>query len=224
MFGATDSGDLGGAGVVHVPVPRLGQLRPLLQLRHVGLDGVGDPVEHLVLVDRPVRAALTRGAVVRDQDDDRVVQLPALLEVVQQPADLVVGVAEESRVDLGHPREQPFLIIGERIPGPHGVEFGPALPVGARLAGVRVDRRQFGFIGDDAGLLLPLEDQLPVRFVAHVELAAVFVDPFFRGVMRCVARPRAVVEEERLVGGYSFRVADELQRPVGQVGGEVITL
>jgi hypothetical protein len=37
-----------------------------------------------------------------------------------------------------------------------------------------------------------------------------------------MARARAVIEKERLVGRHSLGVADELQRSVGEVGGEVI--
>ena len=33
---------------------------------------------------------------------------PVCLEEVEQPADLVVGVAQEARVDLGHAREERF--------------------------------------------------------------------------------------------------------------------
>ena len=69
----------------------------LVEAPQVLLDVVGDAVEELVLVERPVRAALAARAVVGDDDDDRVLELPGLLEVVDQPAELVVGVADEAR-------------------------------------------------------------------------------------------------------------------------------
>ena len=75
------------------------------------LDRVRQPVEELVLVHRAVRAALARRAVVGDEDDQRVVELPALLEVVEHPSELVVGVAQEAGVDLRHPREEMLLVI-----------------------------------------------------------------------------------------------------------------
>ena len=56
----------------------------------------GMPLANLLLVDRPVRAALAAGAVVGDQDDHRVLALAGLLEVVEQPPDLVVGVRRGS--------------------------------------------------------------------------------------------------------------------------------
>ena len=70
------------------------------------LDRVGQAVEDLVLVHRAVRAAFAGGAVVGDEHDQRVVELAALLEVVEHPPELVVGVAQEAGVDLRHPREE----------------------------------------------------------------------------------------------------------------------
>src|SRR4051794_34309892 len=80
----------------------------------------------------------------------------------------------------GHPAEEPPLVVGQRIPGPHGVALRPALAVGARLLEVRVDRRQLGVLADDAHPLLAIEHELAVALVAHVELAAVLLDPLLR--------------------------------------------
>jgi hypothetical protein len=49
-------------------------------------------VEEERFVQRSVRAALGAGPVVRDGDDQRVVQLADLCQEVQQAADMVVGV------------------------------------------------------------------------------------------------------------------------------------
>ena len=113
----------------------------LVQQLEVLLRGVGDAVEELVLVDRPVRPAFSRRAVVGDQHDDRVLELPAVLEVVEQPTELVVEVAQEARVHLGHPTEQRLLVVTERIPRPDDVELRPRLAVVAGLVRERVDRR-----------------------------------------------------------------------------------
>ena len=87
-----------------------------VQVLQVVLDLVGDAVEVGVLVDRAAWSALAGCAVVRDQDDDCVVELAAVVEVVEQPPDLVVGVAEEACVDLRHPREQALLVIRSANP------------------------------------------------------------------------------------------------------------
>jgi hypothetical protein len=57
----------------------------LVDHREIALQVVGDAVEQQVLVDRAVRAALAGRAVVGDQDHQRVVSLPGLLQVVKQP-------------------------------------------------------------------------------------------------------------------------------------------
>jgi hypothetical protein len=196
-----------------------------VQILEVVLDLVWDPVEVRVLVDRSTGATLARRAVVGYEHDHRVVELAALLEVVEQPADLVVGVAEEAGIDLGHASEQALLVVGQRVPGADGVGLGPFLgPVHALLVNVRVDRRQLGLLGNDAHLLLAVEHELAVGLVAHVELALVLVGPLLRGVMGRVARARAEVQEERLVGCDGLRVLDERQRAVSQVRGQVVAL
>ena len=63
-------------------------------------------VEEPPLVERAVRAAFAAGAVVRDHDDDRVLELLGVLEVVDEATDLRVAVGDEAREHLGHPREQ----------------------------------------------------------------------------------------------------------------------
>ena len=69
----------------------------LVEHREVGVDVVGDAVHEQHLVDRPVRAALAAGPVVGDDDDHGVLALAGLLEVVEQPPDLRVGVRQEAR-------------------------------------------------------------------------------------------------------------------------------
>ena len=152
------------------------------------------PLKSRLLVDRPVGAALAAGAVVGHQDDHRVLPLPGLLQVVEQPPDVVVGVGEEPGVDLGHPREQPLLAVRQRVPRLGDVQRRERLAVGP-LAGLgradRVDRRQLGVGRDDAHLLLPGQGLLAHRLVAHVELALELVDPLLRRVVRRVAAPGA---------------------------------
>ena len=127
-------------------------LRPaeLVDHRQVRLDIVGDAVSEQHLVHRPVGTALAAGPVVRHQDHHRVLALPGLLQVVKQSADVMVGVRQEPRVHLRHPREQPLLLGGQRIPRPGDVQRRERLALGSR-AGLRradrVDRRQLGSAG-----------------------------------------------------------------------------
>ena len=106
----------------------------------VGLDGVGDVVEELVLVERAVRAALAAGAVVGDDDDDRVVELPGLLEVVDSRADLVVGVAQTNPAYTSAMRAKSrFSSSSSESQGRTKSSFGHGWPAGrsrrARRAG-----------------------------------------------------------------------------------------
>jgi hypothetical protein len=139
-------------------------------LRKVVCDAVGE----LHLVDGAGRPPLAARSVVGDDDDERVLELSALLQVVEQPADVVVGVCQEPGVDLGHPREELFLVLAELVPGACVVERRERQAVRAR-AGLRrsdrVDRRQLRVGRDDAELLLAGEGLLAHRFVADVEAA-----------------------------------------------------
>ncbi len=210
---------------VRIVVVRL-RTAEIVEERHVGLDGVGDALHHLHLVDRAVRAALTRRPVVRDEDDERVLAPAVLIEEAEQPSDLVVGVREEPGVDLRHAAEQLLLVVGERVPGTGDVQHRERLALGARSVGGadRVDRRQLGVLWNDAELLLAGERLLAHRLVAHVEPAFELVDPLLRGVVRRVAGTECVVEEERLLRGDRLRVHDELDRLVGQVDAQVVAL
>ncbi len=60
----------------------------------------------------PELAALLTGTVVRQQDDQGVVELAESLEVVDQPADLGVGVLEEGGERLLEPGGQALLTVG----------------------------------------------------------------------------------------------------------------
>ena len=175
-------------------------------------------VEELVLVDRAVRAALTGRAVVRAVHDDRVVQLTGLLEVVDDPTDLGVGELRESGVDLGHPREQPLLVVVERGPGADVVDRRRG------LAGERVDVGELGALGQDAALDHPREHPLAVGLVAVVELPGVLRDVLLRGVVRSVVRAGAEPQVPGLLGRGRLAVGDERDRFVGQVLGQVVAV
>ncbi len=192
-------------------------------LGQVVLDAVGE----LHLVDGAGRPALAARTVVGDQDDERVLELFALLQVVEQAPDVVVGVREEAGVDLGHPGEELLLVVAELAPRARVVEHRERQVVRA-LTSVggsdRVDRRQLRVGRDDPELLLPRERLLAHRLVADVEAALELVDPLLRRVVRRMAGAGRVVEKERLLGRDRLRVLDELDRLVGEVLGEVVAV
>ena len=133
-----------------------------------GLEG-GHAVEVGHLVERAVHRAFGRRAVVADDVvDERVVEDAEVLDRVDHPADVVVGVLEEAGVDLHLAREHRLQLVRHVVPGRDLV----------------VARGQLGVGRDDAQLLLAGERALALHVPAVVELALVLVGPLLRDVVR----------------------------------------
>ena len=108
----------------------------------------GHPVEVGHLVEGAVHGALGRGAVVADDVvDDRVVEDAEVVDGVDQPADVVVGVLEEPGVDLHLAGQHRLELVGHVVPGGDLVVPGGELGVGR----------------DHPELLLPGEGALALR-------------------------------------------------------------
>ena len=181
----------------------------LVDQRQLLLGGERDPVLHRQLVERAGERALQAGAVVaEDVDDERVVELAHLLDRVEQPADVPVGVLLEAGVDLHLPRVQLLLAVGERVPGRERVR----------------SRRQHGVGGDHAELLLPLERLLAEHVPALVELAAVLLAPLDRDLVRRVRAAGRVVDEPGLLLILRAHLVQPAHRLVGQVVRQVVLL
>ena len=150
-----------------------------------GLERAGT-VEGDGLVEGAVDGALGGGSVVADDDvDQRVVEDAQLVEGVDQPADVVVGVLEEAGVDLHLPGQHRLEVVGHVVPGRDLVRSGGQLGVGR----------------DDTGLALPLDGLLAQRVPAGVEPAGVAISELLRHVVRRVRGAGGEVGEERLVRG-----------------------
>ncbi len=244
LRGPRDDARVAGTTVERVPLPHLergverhrpavrvvvvGSRAPqFIQLRQVLGQVVRHTVGDFVLVDRAVGAALTAGSVVCDQHDQGVVELFGVGEVVEQAADLVVAMRQESGVHLGHPGEEPLLVSGESVPRPGVVQWRERLTVRARPGfgrTDRVDRWQLGILGDQTELLLPGQSLFPQRLVACVEPAPVPVGPLPRNMVRRMCATRRVIQEYGPVRGDGLHVVDVLNCLVGDVDAEVVTL
>jgi hypothetical protein len=189
--------------VVEVPgaADLIDQLEAFLQ-RLLGV------VEELRLVGGPGGPALGAGAVVGDDHDQGVVQLPEHAQELDQPPDLVIGVAKETSEHLHEPVVQAPSLRRQRPPVGH----------------VGIVARQLGVGGNDTEFLLPGEHPLPVGVPAVVKLARVPVRPLFRHVVRRVRGAEAQVQVERLGRVDLLDVGNELHRLVAQVLAEVVTL
>ena len=173
-----------------------------------GLDRRGAvEVDHLV--EGPVQGALGRGAVVPDDVvDERVAEDLQVLEGVDQPPDVVVGVLEEAGVDLHLADEHRPELLGHVVPGRDLVVAAGEIGVG----------------GDDAELLLPLDRLLAQPVPALVEPAAVPVGPLLGDVVGGVGGAGGEVDEERLVAHQGLLLADPGDGLVGHVLHQVVAL
>ncbi len=158
--------------------------------------------------DRAVGAGLAGGAVVGHQHHDGVVGLARLLQGVEHPADLRVGVGEEPREQLHHPGVEAPVTGGEAVP--------------LRYVGGRV--RKLGPPGHDAQADLALERVAPPLVPPAVESAAVRVAPLRGNVVRGVGGPQRQPQQERAVGLVAPELAEPGDGLVGQVLGEVVAL
>ena len=129
-----------------------------------------------------------------------------MLDRIQDPAGVVVGLGKIAGVDLHHVGIELLLLGIERVP----CRYSPAA-----LGQLRVRRH-------DAQFLLPRQGFLAQLVPALVELPLVFRDPFLFRLMRGVRRARRVVEEERLVGRHGLLAAHPLDGLVGHVVVEVV--
>ncbi len=149
-----------------------------------------------------------RTVVAPDVEDQRVVQLAHLIDRVEEPADVPVGVLREAREDLHLAGVELLLGVAQAVP--RGIRVG--------------SRRELSLWWDDAQLLLALEGALTVLVPTVIELALVLVGPLFRDVVRGVRRAGGVVDEPwllRIVGPHRMEPLDRLVR---DVVGEVVEL
>ena len=147
------------------------------------LVGERDAVLHRQLVEGAGDGALHAGAVVApDPDDERVVELAQLLDGVDDPTDVVVGVLGEARVDLHLAGVEGLELVRHVVPGREGF----------------VARGELSVRGDHPERLLAGEGLLAKRVPALVELALVLGRPGLRDVVRRVAAAGREVHEERL--------------------------
>jgi len=136
----------------------------------------------------------------------------------------MIAMIDEPGVDLGHLAEQQPLVGRQVAPRPHRLVRRPALALRSLDVRVRVARRQAGPFGHEPELDLTREHELAIALVAHVEPAAIAVDPVSRRVVRRVRAARREVEQPRLVGRRGRGIADVPQRVVGEIDAEVITV
>ena len=159
------------------------------------------------LVERTGDRSLHAGPVVApDPQNERVVELPELLDGVDDASDVVVGVLREPGIDLHLAGVEGPQILGDPVPGREG----------------RVARGQLGVRRDHPELLLTGERLLAQLVPALVELTLVLVGPRVGHVMRRMATARGEVQEERLGGVLGADAMEPLDGPIRHGVGEVV--
>jgi hypothetical protein len=131
-----------------------------------------------------------------------------LLQGVDDPADVVVGVLQGARIDLHLAFQDGLDLLGHVVPGRYLVVAGGQVGVGA----------------NDAEFLLPGKSDLALGVPAVRELAPVFIGPLFRHMMRGVRRAGREVHEERLVRHEGLLGANPVDGMIGQVLSQVVAL
>ena len=136
------------------------------------------------------------GAIVGQEDDQRVLKLSGLFQRGDDPADTLVHAIDLRRIDL-HAAQGPFAVLRLRPRRLGGVAIGQ-LPV--RM--------------DDAVVDQTLQPLLAKRVPAGIEASLVFCDVFVMGMQWPVRRGVGDVLEERRVRVFLFVLPD--------IGGRLI--
>src|SRR5271166_2715640 len=155
-----------------------------------------------------------RAVVAANVDNERVVELALILNFLNDPANLMVGIGDISSENLSLARVEFLLDQRERIPPRQLCAVILSLPV-----------RPIGKLGarrDHAEPLLVRENLLAQLLIAHVKLTLELLDPFLRRLVRRMGASGHVIEEKRLVRRRRVQTAYILDRLVRQIRGEII--
>ena len=154
----------------------------------------------------PVIPPLRARAVVRCQDDQRVLELARSFKRRNDAADLLVGMRQHARECFHLARHQGLLLGVEAVPRRHSF----------------VALRQHCALRNDAHLELALVNLLAQFAPAHVKLALVTVDVRLGRMMRCVHGARGPEHKEgllRIDGNVASYIMNGF---IGQVFSQVI--
>ena len=91
----------------------------LVDRREALLDGSGTLLKNCASFIEPCGPPSALAPLSEIDHDQRVVELADPLEEVEHPTDVVVGVRQEAREHLHHPRVEPLLVVAQRLPLRH---------------------------------------------------------------------------------------------------------
>ena len=156
-----------------------------------------------------LKPALGAGSVVADDvEDQRVVRFSFFLHGIQNAADFVVGVGKIGGIDLCLSCEELFLVGWERVPGRKT----------GRTSG------QLCCCWNNAQLLLTGEGFFAQLIPSLIELALVLGNPVCWNMMRSMNGASGKVEKEGLLRRYSVVLMQPVNRVIGQILRQDVTL
>ena len=169
---------------------------------------LGPEIERPHRIDEAERSALLARAIVGHDDDERVVAHACGLEERDQPRQMPVGMIEhagEGRLQAG---EDALLVSAVLVPCLHAV----------------VARRHFGVCGHQSHRLLPRQPLLALDVPTMRKRRVVAHDDVRWRLVRRVAGAERDPGQPRQIGPVGDVIADEADRLVDEVGGQVIAV
>ena len=159
-------------------------------------------------VDKAERPALLAGAVVGQDEDQRVVAHAGRVEKADQPRQMLVGMVEHAGEGRLQPREDALFVGAVLVPCLHAV----------------IARGQPGFRRHDPHRLLPRHPLLALDVPAMGEHRVVALDDVDRRLVRRVAGAEREPGQPRDIGPVGDVIGDEADRLVDQIGRQVIAV
>ena len=159
-------------------------------------------------VDEAERPALLARAIVRQNQDQRVVADAGRVEKADQPRQMLVGMIEHAGERRLQPREHALFVGAVLVPCLHAV----------------VACGQPGFLRHDPHRLLPRHPLLALDVPAMGEPRVIALDDVHRRLMRRVAGAERHPGQPRDIGPVGGVIGDEADRLVNQIRREVIAI
>jgi hypothetical protein len=163
-----------------------------------GVSRAAIPLKFAISLNAPFSVPSAEAVVADDVVDNRVVEDSEVIDRIDQPADVMIGVLQEAGVHLHLPGQHRLELIGHVLPRR---KFG--VPGG-----------QLGVRRDDSQLLLPAN--VRSRCTSHPSSTApVLVGPLLGDVMRGVRRAWCEIDKKRLVGHQRLLLTHPIHSPIG---------
>ena len=180
----------------------------VVDLAHLFGDRLGAEIVRPHRVDKAERPALLARAIVRQNEDQRVVADPGGFQKPDQPRQMPVGMVEHAGERRLQPREQALLVGAVLVPRLHAV----------------IARGHFGVRRHDPHRLLARHALLALDVPAVRENLVIAFDDIGGRLMRRVTGGKRDPGQPGQIGPVGDVISDETDRLIDQIGGQVIAV